>query len=313
MKFKLAKETRLGARQVNQDCMGHWQTRDALLLAVADGLGGHARGEVAAQLAIGLLGSAFQREAKPKLADPDEFLARVLGAGHAAIMREGQKLGLAETPRTVIVACVVQDGYAYWTHVGDCRLYFIRQGRIIYRTRDHTVVQQLIDSGRIREEAAASHPERNRLIQCLGGYQAPRPETPSRERLWKDDLLLLCSDGLWGPLTQGQILHALASRPLAEAIPELVELAEVRAGPQCDNVTVLALTWGEDRIAETQRMPLVSPDVTASPDVTPFPMATEVRDFTATDPDFVHMTDEEIEKAIEELKAALRRNAANPK
>ena len=307
MKFQLAKQTRIGTRQVNQDSMGHWQTREALLLAVADGLGGHARGEVAAQLAISLLGKAFEREATPKLADPDEFLARSLSAGHTAIMREGERLGLSETPRTVIVACVVQDGYAYWTHVGDCRLYYVRQGRIIYRTRDHTVVQQLIDSGRIREEAASSHPERNRLIQCLGGYQAPRPETPTRERLWKDDLLLLCSDGFWGPLTQRQILHALASRPLAEAVPELVELAEVRAGPQCDNVTVLALTWGEDRIAETQRLP------TMSPDVTPYPMATEVRDLTATDPDFVHMSDEEIEKAIEELKAALRRNADSPK
>jgi len=69
----------------------------------------------------------------------------------------------------------VQDGYAYWSNVGDCRLYLLREGRVLARTRDDTVVQQLVDEGRIREEAIASHPERNRLLQTLGGYQAPRP------------------------------------------------------------------------------------------------------------------------------------------
>jgi len=296
MKFQLAKETRLGARRINQDRVGHWQTSDAALLVVADGLGGHARGEVAAELAVELMGAAFQREAKPKLADPDAFLARAMDEGHAAIMLEGERLRLPETPRTVIVACVLQDGCAYWTHVGDCRLYYFRQGRILHRTRDHTVVQQLIDQGRIREEAAASHPERNRLIQCLGGYQKPRLEAPQRERLAKDDILVLCSDGLWGPLTQRQLLHALLSRKLDEAIPELVQLAETRAGPQCDNVTVLAMRWDEEHVGE-KTLPLTPP----------YGRATDVRDFTATDPDFVHMTDEEIEKAIEELKEALRK------
>jgi serine/threonine protein phosphatase PrpC len=302
MKFRLAKDTRIGARRINQDAMGHWQTSGALLLAVADGLGGHARGEVAAQLAIQLIGAAFEREAKPRLADPDVFLAKAMADGHAAIMREGDRLGLHETPRTVIVACVIQDGWAYWTHVGDCRMYYFRQGRIMHRTRDHTVVQQLIDSGRIREEAAASHPERNRLIQCLGGYTVPKPEAPLRERLLKDDILVLCSDGFWGPLTQRQMMHALLSRPLGEAIPELMQLAEVRAGAQCDNVTVLAMTWDEEQVGE-KTLPL-EPQ---------YGKATEVRDFTATDPDFVHMTDEEIEKAIEELKAALRKNNAPPR
>ena len=249
MKFDLAQDTRIGARRINQDCLGSWQTDSALLLAVADGLGGHLRGEVAARLAIGILGAAFRREASPTIADPGVFLACAMNAAHAAILLEGQKLGLPETPRTVIAACIVQDGYACWTHVGDCRLYLVRQGRILHRTKDHTVVQQLIDQGRIREEASASHPERNRLLQCLGGYQAPRPDPASMERLAKNDVLLLCSDGLWGPLTQRQILHALISRPLAAAIPELVELAERRAGEQCDNVTVLAMAWGEEQVA----------------------------------------------------------------
>lgn len=300
MKFSLAQDSRIGARPMNQDRLGHWRTGESLLLAVADGMGGHLRGEVAAQIAVDLLGAAFQRDAKPSIADPDAFLGRALNAGHAAILREGQRLGLPETPRTVIVACVVQDGYAFWNHVGDCRLYIVRNGRILHRTRDHTVVQQLVDQGRIREEAVTSHPERNRLLQCLGGYQVPRPEPAARERLEKGDVLLLCSDGFWGPLTQRQMLHALMARPLAEAIPELVALAEARAGPQCDNVTVLAMAWAQDAVAQTAAAP--APAALQG-------VSTEVRDFSATEPDFVHMTDEEIAKAIEELKVALRKGA----
>jgi serine/threonine protein phosphatase PrpC len=119
----------------------------------------------------------------------------------------------------------------------------VRQGRIVLRSRDHTVVQHLLDEGRIREEAMATHPHRNRLLQCLGGIQQPQPDWPPAVRLAGHDILLLCSDGFWGPLTPRQLLHALLSKPLAEAIPELVELAERCAGPECDNISVLAMTW----------------------------------------------------------------------
>jgi len=186
----------------------------------------------------------------------------------------------------------VQDGHAWWLHVGDCRLYHVREGRIVSRTRDHTVVQSLIDEGRIREEAIASHPERNRLLQCLGGYLAPSPEGAQRARLAKGDVLLLCSDGFWGPLTQRQMLHALIARRLEDAIPELAELAELRGGPSADNVSALAIAWAEDEVAAAA----------------PQPEITEVRDFTATDLDFMRMTDEDVEKAIDEIRSALRRS-----
>ena len=300
MNYSLAQDSRIGVRRSNQDRVAHWRTPEALLIAVADGLGGHLHGEVAASIAIELLGAAFQREAQPKLADPGAFLSRAMGAAHVAILREAERLRLADTPRTVLVACVVQGGHAHWTHVGDCRLYLIRQGRVLHRTRDHTVVQQLIDQGRIREEAIASHPERNRLLQCIGGYQAPRPEPAASLRLAKGDVLVLCSDGFWGPLTQRQMIHALLARPLEQAIPELVQLAEHRAGPGCDNVSVLAVTWGEDEVA--------APEMAAA-DAGQDLLRTEIRDLSATDLDFQRMSDEDIDKAIAELKAALRKNA----
>ena len=297
MKYALVKETRIGARYNNEDRIGHWSTPASVLMAVADGLGGHAHGEIAAELAVGLLGAAFRREARPRLADPEAFLARAMAAAHAAILREGDRLDLAETPRTVLVACVVQDGYACWMHVGDCRLYLIRQGRIVVRTRDHTVVQQLVDEGRIREEAVSSHPYRNRLLQCLGGATAPRVEPPSRLRLTRDDVLLLCSDGFWGPLTQRQMVHSLLAHGLESGIGELASLAERRAGAECDNVSVLAMAWGEEEVPDAD-----------GPHTVPFEqLRTDVQDFTATDPDFMQMSDEDVEKAIAEIRAALRK------
>jgi serine/threonine protein phosphatase PrpC len=300
MKYALVQESRLGARRTNQDRIGYWRTPEALLAVVADGMGGHLHGEVAANLAADLFGMAFQREARPRLANPAEFLAQAVVLAHTQILAEADKRGLAESPRTVIVACVVQDGHAYWMHVGDCRLYLFRKGRVMARTRDHTRVQQLVDEGRIREEAIVSHPERNRLLQCLGGIQPPRPDVASKTALEKDDIVLLCSDGFWGPLTQRQMLNALLARELKEAVPELVALAEARAGQECDNVSVLAINWGEEMRA---------PVAAQGPNTLPYyELPTDVQDLTATDPDFLRVSDEDIDNAIAEIKAALRKN-----
>jgi serine/threonine protein phosphatase PrpC len=295
LNFALAAETRIGARLVNQDRVGHWRTGRSLLMVVADGLGGHLRGELAAQISIDYFGAAFQRDAAPVLENPPQFLYRGLIGAHAAILRQAHELKLPDVPRTVIVACVVQDGYAYWAHVGDCRLYLMRQGRVAFQTRDHTVVQHLLDTGRIREDAASNHPERNRILQCLGGYSPPRPDPIARARLARDDLLVLCSDGLWGPLSHRQMLHSLGTLPLRQALDELVALAEQRAGPQCDNVSVLAMSWGENEVAPADA-PSTMPE---------YPPASDVQD--ATVPDFLRMSDEDIEKAIADIKAALRK------
>jgi serine/threonine protein phosphatase PrpC len=293
MNFAIAHGTRIGGRRVNQDRVGHWSTSECLLMAVADGLGGHPHGEVAAEIAIRLLGSAFEREARPTITDPNAFLFRAMEDAHGAILRDGEARGLSDTPRTVLVACIVQDGMAYWTHVGDSRLYLVRDGRILHRTRDHTVVQELVDSGRIREEAAMTHPERNRLLQCLGGIAAPRPEPTSRARLARNDIVILCSDGFWNPLTQRQLVHGFMTQELAPAVEELAELAERRAGPSSDNITVVAMSWRDGEA------------IGAAAEVE----HTAVQDLTATDLDYMRLSDADIEKAIEELKIALKKSS----
>ena len=300
LKYSIAQDSRLGARKMNQDRVGQWSTPEALLMAVADGLGGHLHGEIAAQIAVDVLARAFQQEARPKLAHPGVFLSRTIAAAHVAILREAETRQLSDVPRTVLVACLVQDGRAYWAHIGDCRLYLFRKGRTLARTHDHSIVQMLVDEGRIREEAVATHPDRNRLLQCLGGLQPPRLEDAS-ERLDKDDILLLCSDGLWGPINQRQMLNALLSRPLDEAVASLASLAEIRAGAECDNVSVVALTWGEEQVRTDEDGPRTLPYNE---------LPTDVQDFSATDMDFLRMSDEDVEKAIAEIKEALRKNLA---
>ena len=302
MKFSLFQDTRVGKRSYNQDRIGHWRTAEALFLAVADGMGGHAHGEVAAQIAVDCLGAAFRSEAKPRVPDPDAFLYRTIGRAHAMIVHQTQRQRLDDSPRTTVVACLVQGGYAYWSFVGDSRLYLIREGRIVTRTRDHTPVQMLVDAGRIREEAAMTHPDKNKLLQCLGGPRAPRVEPTANARLHKGDLVLLCSDGFWGPLTQRQLLMGLIGKAPAKALPELIELAETRAGPRCDNVSVLAIEWHEKAVAP--------PD---EPATVPMDDATEVRDFTATEPDFMHMSDADIERAIADIKKALKKSEIDRK
>jgi serine/threonine protein phosphatase PrpC len=202
-----------------------------------------------------------------------------------------------DSPRTTIVACLVQDGYAWWSFVGDSRLYVIRDGRIVTRTRDHTPVQVLIDAGRIREEAAATHPDRNKLLQCLGGPRAPRVEPTAHARLQKSDVVLLCSDGFWGPLTQRQLLVGLIGKDMKKAMPELMDLAEARAGPRCDNLSVISIEWQDKAVPAPEEPATVPMDE----------MPTDLRDFSATEPDFMRMSDEDIERQIDEIKKALKK------
>jgi len=298
MKFTIAQETRPGRRPYNQDRLGYWRTPEAVLMVLADGMGGHAHGEVAAELTMRHIAAAFRRDARPRLANPDLFLFRAIGRSHGMLLREAMQLGLPDTPRTTVVACVVQEGHAYWSHIGDSRFYLVRKGLVHARTRDHTLVQQLVDEGRLEEDDVGTHPERNRLLQCLGGVQTPRVEPTAATRLERDDILLLCSDGFWGPLTQHQLLDGLAGGALGDAVARLTALAEARGGPGCDNISALALAWDEEAVPLRE-----------GPRTVPLAEATtEVQDFGATDPDFLRMTDEDIDRAIAEIKRALKRN-----
>jgi len=283
---RIALQTRAGGRPYNQDRLGHWRTSACTLLVVADGMGGHANGEVAAQLVVEHLGAEFERAACPRLGDPDVFLFRRIASAHALLGRAARARGFDEVPRTTVAACVVQDGRAYWMHVGDSRLYHLRGERVLSRTKDHTRVQKLLDEGKIGAQDARVHPERNVLLQCLGGPVSPRLAPATSAPLERGDRLLLCSDGLWGQIAEAELAKELVGADLDAALGRLVERAERAAGRHGDNVSAIALAWDE---------------APSPPAGAPAP-ALEARDVWA----FPHVPDSEVRSAIEELRRALR-------
>jgi PPM family protein phosphatase len=303
MRFAIFQESRTGKRKYNQDRIAHCYSRDALLMVVADGMGGHLRGEVAAQIAVQYLSESFQKMALPKLRDPTLFLLESFEKAHAAILDYASREEMLESPRTTCVACVVQDGVAYWAHTGDSRLYHLRAGRILAQTKDHSHVQKLVNQGRIREEAVASHPERNTIYSCLGGTKEPQIALGLKTILTPDDTIMLCTDGVWGPLSGTLIASTLLSGNVMKAIPELLDLAERRGGEHQDNLSALAVTWREARrqkseeaATETETMPLNS-------------FISQLRDFGSptSDNKDANLSDDEIEKAIKEIRDSIRK------
>ena len=134
MKFTIYQESRPGKRPNNEDRLAHCYSRDALLTVVADGMGGHYYGEIAAQIAVQTLVESFQREATPTIEDPFMFLHRAMMNAHRAIVDFSTMHRLNDSPRTTCVACIVQQNVAYWGHSGDSRLYLMRNGRVFTHT-----------------------------------------------------------------------------------------------------------------------------------------------------------------------------------
>src|SRR5258705_8985714 len=160
MRFTIFQDSQQGDRQGNEDRVGYSYSRDVLLMTIADGMGGHIDGEVAAEIAVSEITKRFQQEARNKLRKPAEFLVSAIQSAHRAIVSHAVEHNLLECPRTTVVACIVQNGSAYWAHAGDSRLYVLREGALVAATQDHSKVQQMIDAGEITAEAAARHPDR---------------------------------------------------------------------------------------------------------------------------------------------------------
>ncbi|MDP2794476.1 MAG: protein phosphatase 2C domain-containing protein [Sulfurisoma sp.] len=304
MKFTIYQESRVGKRRNNQDRLAHCYSREALLMVVADGMGGHLHGEVAAQIAVQYLTEAFQREAKPRLADPFMFLAGGLQNAHQAVQDYAlaKRLPEPESPRTTCVACIVQDSIAYWAHAGDSRLYALRDGRVLAKTRDHSTVQAMVDDGQLTAAEALHHPLRNRIYSCLGGLQNPQFDFSRKTTLARGDMIALMSDGVWGPLDDLRITTALHGRDVMQAVPGLLDEAERMGGPNCDNLSLVAMSWGENygedtlQSVETQSLPMDA-------------HSTQMPEFDRRPTPLPELTDEDIENAIDEIRNAIRKNS----
>jgi serine/threonine protein phosphatase PrpC len=304
MRFSVYQVSRKGGRDKNEDRMGYCYTRDAGLFALADGMGGHPEGEVASQLALQTLAAMFQRDCKPQLPDPLRFLQESVMAGHHQLLRYATQKALIDTPRTTIVACLLQGHAAYWAHCGDSRLYLVRGDKLVARTRDHSyselqqTMSQVVPMG--------DRLNRNVLFTCLGSPGKPVVDTVGPLLLQPGDRLLLCSDGLWSTVSDAVIVDQLATQALSDSVPELVEQALRNGGPKCDNVSVLAVefegseeegnaaistqTLGEQVFASTIQASVLGSDVASD-----------------------ELDDAEIERSIKEINEAIRRSSQQKK
>ena len=299
MRFSVYQISRKGGREKNEDRMGYCYTRDSGLFALADGMGGHPEGEVAAQLALQTLAALFQRDAKPTLADPLRFLHDAIVAAHHQLLRYATEKALMDTPRTTIVACVMQGDAAFWAHCGDSRLYMVRGGKLIARTRDHSYTE-------LQETLSHVVPmgekfNRNVLFTCLGSPGKPVVDTAGPLLLHGGDRLLLCSDGLWGSVSDAMIAEQLATRPIADSAPELVEQALRNAGPKSDNVTVISVEWESAEVREGGAG--VSTEALGEEVFASTIQASVVGDLASDELD-----EAEIERSIKEINDAIRRS-----
>ncbi|WP_418315975.1 PP2C family protein-serine/threonine phosphatase [Piscinibacter sakaiensis] len=240
MRFSVYQISRKGGREKNEDRVGYSYTRASGLFVVADGMGGHPEGEVAAQLALQTIARRFQREAAPRLREPQAFLQEAIIAGHHQLQIYGERKGMNDTPRTTIVACVLQGNQACWAHCGDSRLYLVRNQALLKRTRDHSFAE-LERAKPVGERSERFN--RNVLFTCLGSPGMPVIDVGGPVELQPGDRLLLCSDGLWGTVREEEIVEGLARGPLDDALQTLVQLALRNGGARCDNVTTLAVDW----------------------------------------------------------------------
>lgn len=307
MKFSIYQESRKGGRKYNQDRVAYCYSRDSLLLTVADGMGGHLQGEVAAQIAVEMLVKRFEEQAKPIIKDPSGFLYETIHQAHDAILEYAHRNRLVETPRTTVVACLIQDNMAYWAHVGDSRLYFMHRAELVAVTVDHSRVQQLIQFGKITPEEAMTHPDKNKIYNCLGSMMPPEVELSPRRPITNGDTVLLCSDGLWGALHETELKQFLTQYPVIYALPQLLDRAEVNAGKNGDNLSALGITWHEEEDPSTA-------PATSTLKMLPDAVTTQLGNLR--DDELLRaggeVTDDEIERAIAEIQSAIRKFSLKP-
>lgn len=303
MRFTIFQESRKGSRRINQDRIAYTYGRDTLLLVVADGMGGHAGGEIASQICARLFVERFQQEAKPMLRNPLTFLQDSLLRAHEALLSYASRFAMLETPRTTCVACVVQANHAYWAHVGDSRLYVFRQGSLLAQTKDHSKVQYLLDQHLIAAEDVATHPDRNKIFSCLGGLVDPVIDLSRRTPLRNGDILMLCTDGVWTVMPRDEIATWLTSTPILTTAPQMMREAEKRGGSDGDNLSAIVVRWGPETLVD-------EPPTTITESLELGEFQTQIdRTLTLTDRKGAQrdLSEDEIERAIEEIQSTIQR------
>ena len=245
MRIEYAKVSALGDRSDNQDRAAIVIAEDAALMLVFDGMGGHSDGALAAETGLNIIQDLFMESTLPMF-DPQGFIYTALARAHDEVVKLGADLTIDSRPRATCAICLIQESGSYWGHVGDSRIYQMRDGEVLSRSRDHSHVEVLIQEGAITEDEALDHPMRNFVECCIGGDAAvPDMSITAKRALSPGDVLLACSDGLWSGVSDEE-LATMATRT-SDSLAENLKALSVRAlrvnAPYSDNTTGTALRW----------------------------------------------------------------------
>lgn len=244
--FQAARLSQKGDRAINQDRCEIFQHQGIVVLLLADGMGGHPKGEVAAQIFIDAAYHSLKNIDASQFGAND-FIHEVLATAHRNIVSFGRQKRPYIYPRTTAVMVIIDHGMMHWAHMGDSRIYLFRDGRAVRRSLDHTQAEYLRLSGEIEDTDSQSETSgRSGVSRCLGGKKQLREVEISKPMaIMPGDTLLLCSDGIWSQLKEARIEKILSdgSQSLQQRTADLVDAA-VRAGhPASDNATALTLFW----------------------------------------------------------------------
>jgi len=207
--LELAILSRQGGRDYNEDACGHWNSGTHLCCVVADGAGGHGGGDIASKLAVRHIIEQF---AAAPLSRPDEVTDLLLDTNATVIRHRADGHAQAHMHTTVVSLFVDLDqGLALWGHAGDSRLYVFRDGQMLAHTRDHSVVQSLVEAGVLQPDEMRTHPRRSELLSALGSAPEDLHVTAASKpwRMRDGDVFLLCTDGLWEFIDEAEMSASL--------------------------------------------------------------------------------------------------------
>jgi len=228
------------AREINEDYFGSFSGNFGSLLIVCDGMGGHIGGEIASRLAVESISNHFE-----KLNDgyniSEEINKSLEAANTSIILKAKENPDLTDMGSTVVLV-LVKNGLAYYTSLGDSRIYKIRDGVLQQITKDNSLVQQMVDSNIITQDEAKVHPKKNVITKALGTNDELELEIYEPFKLLLNDKLILCSDGLTAHVDEEEFFQISENNPPQEAARKLVELANERGGT--DNITVQIVAVG---------------------------------------------------------------------
>lgn len=231
-------------RENNEDSYSYWEpasdaefAQKGRLAMVADGMGGHEGGQEASRIAVEAIQETY---ANASATDPQALLTAGFHEAHQRIQRYAAANSKLRGMGTTATAVVLMADRLYYAHIGDSRLYRVSREEVTRLTHDHSYVGRLVENGVITPEEAEAHPQRNILTAALGAgaeIVVETPETPIGLKV--GDTLVLCTDGLWGQLTDLELQRTVMQNPPVTACRALVNLARERGGP--DNITVQVL------------------------------------------------------------------------